>query len=932
MAITKIGTPELFDFSATNTALQLPTGDTASRPSAPSTGEWRYNTTLKYVEYYDGAAWFRIDTEAPANPDDFPSQNFNVNTYYGTGATQTVDAKFNEAANFNGSSASITLPNSVGNFSNTSISTWFYLNNTSGTQTIIEFDYYNRILFRATSTDANFAYIGNSGYFNHGITFAANQWYNLVITFSNGNPFKIYVNNVLEYTGGNTSIFVKSVDNILGSGNATGGDSLNGKLDQVRVFNTAITDAQVTALYAETTTTAATLDFPAGAGCIAAYQLDGDIVDVGGTYGGVESNIGYTGLKFQPDLVWIKRRNAVLWNNLFDSIRGVSERLFSNETNAESFNSQSLNAFDSNGFSVGTDADVNVGEVVAWNWYAPTAETNNAGSNGATITSTIKKNVDAGFSIVQWAGTDANATVAHGLNSKPQLILFKARGAVNNWGVYAEPITASKFLVLNDSAGEGTSATPFQNTEPTSTIITLGSSGSFNRSGTGGMIAYCFTSIPNYQKIGSYTGTGASGNIISTELTVGDGGFEPAFLLVKRTDNTADWFLFDNKRVYGSEAPANPLDGELRPNRDLAEDDYPGYNFYTNGFEVANNGTNMNANGGNYIYLAIAADKDTSVPTLANSFETVLYTGNGGTQNISTSFAPDLTWIKARSVGYSSALYDTVRGATYRLVSNTTDASTSPTTNGLTAFNSNGFTLGGSNTSSNGSGTTYVAWNWKAGGLPTINTDGSLTSIVSANQAAGFSVVKYKGSTGNTSFGTGLTSEAEFIIFKRYTSSQNWFVFVKISNVWHYLEGLNTTSSAVNYSASMSATSTTVNLPSASEFNQDTNSSYLAYCFHSITGYQKIGTYTGNGSEQTTTTGFVVSFLMIKRTSGSGSWIMVDSVRDTSNPRTKFLTANTSDAEVDASSIDIDFLSDGFSTNGSNADINDGDYIYLAIA
>ena len=142
MAITKIGTPELFDFSATNTALQLPTGDTASRPSAPSAGEWRYNSELKYVEYWDGGAWRQIDTEAPANPDDFPSQNFNVNTYFGNGTTQTVDAKFNEAANFNGSSSFIEISQTLlgsGALKTWSTSFWFktsssneqYLNNTA---------------------------------------------------------------------------------------------------------------------------------------------------------------------------------------------------------------------------------------------------------------------------------------------------------------------------------------------------------------------------------------------------------------------------------------------------------------------------------------------------------------------------------------------------------------------------------------------------------------------------------------------------------------------------------------------------------------------------------------------------------------------------------------------------------------------------------
>ena len=145
-------------------------------------------------------------------------------------------------------------------------------------------------------------------------------------------------------------------------------------------------------------------------------------------------------------------------------------------------------------------------------------------------------------------------------------------------------------------------------------------------------------------------------------------------MLVKRVDTTADWFIYDNKRVYGSEAPANPLDGELRPNRNLAEDDYPGFNFYTNGFEVANAGTNMNASGGTYIYLAIAADEDTSVPTQANSFSPTIYTGNSSTQNIFTPFAPDFTWIKARTATTWHNLQNTITGATKHLYSNATNA------------------------------------------------------------------------------------------------------------------------------------------------------------------------------------------------------------------------------------------------------------------
>ena len=220
-------------------------------------------------------------------------------------------------------------------------------------------------------------------------------------------------------------------------------------------------------------------------------------------------------------------------------------------------------------------------------------------------------------------------------------------------------------------------------------------------------------------------------------------------------------------------------------------------------------------------------------------------------------------------------------------------------------------------------------------GYLTSNTDGTIPSTVAANPEAGFSIVKYIGSTGNTSFGTGLTSEAEFIIFKRYTSSQNWFVFVKINNVWHYIEGLNTTSAAINYSSSMSATSTTVTLPSLAEFNQDTSSSYIAYCFTSISGYSKVGSYIGTGaSGNVQYLGFEPGFILVKRTDSSGGWFLIDDKRNTSNPRNTSLEAQGNYLDNTLSSVSFDFDANSLEVNGTNAQINTngGKYIFLAIA
>ena len=196
------------------------------------------------------------------------------------------------AGSFNGSSSAIVIPNNILS-SDFSISAWFYLNNTSGNQYLFEFDYECRVIFRVASTDSNWAYIGNSGYFNPGITYNAGQWYHLVITFSNGNPFKIYVDNTLAYTGGNTSTNTTSNDNILGASNSSGSGAVNGMIDQVRIFNTTLSASEVTSLYNETASENSTLNFPTGAGCIAAYTLNKTANDVSGNYNGTPTAVTY---------------------------------------------------------------------------------------------------------------------------------------------------------------------------------------------------------------------------------------------------------------------------------------------------------------------------------------------------------------------------------------------------------------------------------------------------------------------------------------------------------------------------------------------------------------------------------------------------------------------------------------------------------------
>ena len=991
MAITKIGTPELFDFSATNTALQLPTGDTASRPSAPSAGEWRFNSELKYVEFWDGGAWRQIDTDAPAKPDDFPSQNFNVNTYFGTRATQTIDAKFNEAANFDGASSYIQLPNDSFSYTTMTFSAWvnpsvddaysyifqngLYDNRISGTigwyvrresggsllargfsansLSVAEFDVTSASSIIPLNTWTNVVCVltptSFNIYINGSSTAVASATFSNAITYSASQPAVVYLGASYYYSnGGNYEAY------------------WDGAIDQVRIFNTALTSAQVEDLYTdETTTTAATLNFPAGAGCIAAYQLDGDASDVGGTYGGVETDIGYTGLRFQPDLVWIKWITGPAGGEqtLFDSIRGVGNFINSNLTTQQRTNNTTLTAFDTDGFTLGTDTigyvNYNIGNpYVAWCWKAggaPTA-TNSAGAGnvptsgsvmidgvastaalaGTTAATKISANTKAGFSIVQFPATATSIQVAHGLTSAPDLIIWKNLSTADNWYVYQKDYSSpnAQYLSLNTDGSVVSNATNNFSSVTTTTFNSFFWGGASSND----IISYCFHNIANYQKTGAYLGTNAPGNIISTEITSGDGGFEPALVMIKNlTGSNSNWIIFDNKRNS-----ANPRTDVLKWDTNGSETTEAALDvtFTTNGFVL--NGAagaagtgQINSSGETYIYLAIAADKDSSVPTQANSFSTTLYTGNGATQNIYTPFAPDFTWLKERSGTQWNSLYDSIRGVGNRIVSNSVNAQNNDP-NRLTSFNPNGFSIG-TDGDTNTSNDTYVSWNWKAGGLPTINSDGTIPSIVSANQNAGFSIASYKGNgTQNATIGHGLTSP-KLIIVKNTSQADSWFVGSTLLAANNSME-LNSTAqagsaAAFNYEITSTAFKTTSSSPT-SMINAN-GENYIMYSFADKAGYQKVGTYAGTGaSGNIVSTGFEPSWLMTKRSdTGNGPWMIFDNKRNPSNPRNTRLGADLTAGDASFSVFNIDFNSTSFTLNGTDADINgSGTYIYLAIA
>ena len=308
------------------------------------------------------------------------------------------------------------------------------------------------------------------------------------------------------------------------------------------------------------------------------------------------SNAITNAASFKPDLVWIKSRSAATDNKLTDSVRGVTKGLISNTTGAETTDTQGLTAFGSAGFTVGTNTDYNnlAATYVAWQWQAGQGS---SGSNtNGTITSTVSVNASAGFSVVTYTGTGANATVGHGLGVAPAFIIGKKRSAAGSWQCWQATLGGTQYISLNGSAGVNTSATVF-NGSPTSTIFNLGTDTDLNASGATN-VAYCWSEIAGYSKFGSYTGNGsADGPFVYC-------GLLPRFLLIKRTDTTASWRIFDTARD-----PSNVEGYELYPNLSNAESSFAAtLDGLSNGFKIRSSDVAYNASGGTYIFAAFASN------------------------------------------------------------------------------------------------------------------------------------------------------------------------------------------------------------------------------------------------------------------------------------------------------------------------------------
>ena len=295
---------------------------------------------------------------------------------------------------------------------------------------------------------------------------------------------------------------------------------------------------------------------------------------------GTGATASVSSLGFQPDLVWIKSRSAATDHGLYDSVRGVQKQIESNTTTGETTETTGLTAFNSNGYTVGSLAQLNTNTAtyVDWAW---------------------KKGITPGFDIVTYTGNGTNRTISHSLGAVPKFMTVKRLDTGNGWPSYhvnqnASP--ASGYMYLNSTAGFAAASTMWNSTAPTSSVFSVGTNSETNGN-TFSFVAYLWAEIDGYSKFSSYTGNAsADGPFVWC-------GFRPAFVMIKRSDSAENWSIQDDARN-----PLNVVDARLKPNSADAEavSSVQNVDFLANGFKLRNTDPEKNASGGTYIFAAFA--------------------------------------------------------------------------------------------------------------------------------------------------------------------------------------------------------------------------------------------------------------------------------------------------------------------------------------
>jgi len=605
-------------------------------------------------------------------------------------------------------------------------------------------------------------------------------------------------------------------------------------------------------------------------------------------------------------LVWVKTRSATGNNFLFDTARGVNNEIRSNATNAQSTVANSLTAFNSNGFDIGSAVNV-------------------ANNNAVTYASWTFRKQPKFFDVLTYTGNGSTQTISHALGVIPAVIILKKTSASGTDWYYCYDIGASNYRIiyLNDpsaSSSRSYVSTDMLSAQASTTSFFLGSQADTNDSGAT-FVAYLFasnaggfglTGTDNVISCGSFTtdGTGAAGNITL--------GYESQWILLKRSDGVGGWNIIDTMR--GSSLTSYNY---LSPNTSGAESSSTsaGQGIFptATGFFV---GTNFPAASATYIYIAIRRGP-MKVPTSGTSvFSPVARTGTGATAQITgIGFTPDFIIGKPRT-GYNvgTAEFDRLKGVTKYLAPSWIDDEITDTTM-VTSFNMDGVSLGADTAQKyfNGSAGTYINWIFKR--APSF-----------------FDEVCYTGTGNNTTITHNLGVVPELIFVKCRSASRAWDSYSSALANTEYIVLNSTAAKATGATRwnSTTPTSSVFSVGTATTTNANA-STYVAFLFATCAGVSKVGSYTGNGSTQTINCGFGAGgarFVLIKRTDDVGGWYAYDTARGMTVLTDPYSLINSTDDET-ATLGSVTTVSTGFAVNASilaAINTNAASYIFLAIA
>ena len=627
--------------------------------------------------------------------------------------------------------------------------------------------------------------------------------------------------------------------------------------------------------------TASKIVAAAASGAGGGAGLDVDEVFSTFLYTGTGGNATITNgidLSGEGGLVITKRRNVSYNWGWFDTARGANKALHSNDTDAQETLSNGVTAFNSNGFSIGDQAIVNS--------YTATD----------TIASWTFRKAPKFFDVVTYTGNNATQTINHNLGSVPGMIIVKRLNDAGNWGVKHRSIAATNGVFLNLTDQSYANSTYWGDTEPTSTQFTVGTTHSVN---SAPYVAYLFAhnnsdgefgpdSDQDIIKCGSFN-TPSSGDL---DVSL---GFEPQFILFKRSDAAENWGMRD---VMRGMSYASNGDARLWPNLSSEEFDGDAFNPTPTGFTVQG-GADLSYNA-TYIYMAIRRGP-LAVPEDATKFFAISTNGQAGDSKAPayrSTFPVDMYFEKSTG-GSPAYISSRLTGSKY-MQTNATNAEA--TDSALTYDFMNGVY------NSTGSNSAYYGYMWK--------------------RAPGyFQVCCYTGSGNNSTrmVDHNLTVKPEMVWIKRRDDLAQWFVTTESLGVNNYLN-LESNGTGSTY--------TNMGAHTATQFSarglDATNGEFVAYLFATVSGVSKVGSVTHSGSSTDVDCGFAsgARFVLLKRTDDTGSWVLFDTVRGITSGNDPYLKLNSTAAQV--TTLDqLDPLSSGFQITG---DFNDGDYIFYAIA